>query len=318
MYSTCSPTSFKAHSRREPIRSIDVDGRHCSIQVAWEPEGTTRHAEILVPDVSGELWADAVQTNELPETWVASVRQSVGALLFVRVDSDLHIPSLDWVTARERLEVGGEDAEGADPYGRSVVRVSPLLGTLPGKGCGSRQATCGCPCSCLGYRGRTPFTTRDPRPTFSTSSRSSPAVWPTFPTVEVKVFGVSVVGGDFRDQAFKDQFLAGQIDDFGFVVTEPSSALTLHRLNDPGALGTGRQSQSMNRTTVHHQLHGYRKGHQLLSASLVLNDQDQDVVNRLSDLSGRPTPRRTLRSLPHGLPLAEPGLLRHGQDIPGS
>lgn len=46
----------------------------------------------------------------------------------------------------------------------------------------------------------------------------------------------------------------------------------------------------MNRTTVHHQLHGYRKGHQLLSASLVLNDQDQDVVNRLSDLSGRLRP----------------------------
>ena len=46
----------------------------------------------------------------------------------------------------------------------------------------------------------------------------------------------------------------------------------------------------MSPTTVHHQVHGYRKGHQLLSASLILNAQDQDVVNRLSDLSGRLRP----------------------------
>ena len=46
----------------------------------------------------------------------------------------------------------------------------------------------------------------------------------------------------------------------------------------------------MNRTTVHEQLHGYRKGHQLLSASLVLDSQDQDAVNSLSDLTGRLRP----------------------------
>ena len=46
----------------------------------------------------------------------------------------------------------------------------------------------------------------------------------------------------------------------------------------------------MSRTTVHQQLHGYRKGHQLLSASLVLDPHDQDVVNRLSDLAGRLRP----------------------------
>ena len=46
----------------------------------------------------------------------------------------------------------------------------------------------------------------------------------------------------------------------------------------------------MSRTTIHQQLHGYRKGHQLLSASLVLDAPDQDVVNRLSDLTGRLRP----------------------------
>ena len=42
----------------------------------------------------------------------------------------------------------------------------------------------------------------------------------------------------------------------------------------------------MIRTTVHQQIHGYRKGHQLLSASLVLDPRDQDAVGSLSDLTG--------------------------------
>ena len=46
----------------------------------------------------------------------------------------------------------------------------------------------------------------------------------------------------------------------------------------------------MSRTTVHQQLHGYRKGHQLLSTSLELDAPDQDLVNRLSDLTGRLRP----------------------------
>ena len=37
---------------------------------------------------------------------------------------------------------------------------------------------------------------------------------------------------------------------------------------------------------VQQQVHGYRQGHELLSASVVLGERDQDVVNRLSDLTG--------------------------------
>ena len=46
----------------------------------------------------------------------------------------------------------------------------------------------------------------------------------------------------------------------------------------------------MTPTAVHQQFHGYRKGHQLLSASLVLNARDQDAVDSLSDLTGRLRP----------------------------
>lgn len=42
----------------------------------------------------------------------------------------------------------------------------------------------------------------------------------------------------------------------------------------------------MSQFVVHQQLHGYRKGHQLLSSSVRLSDGDQDTVDRLSDISG--------------------------------
>jgi hypothetical protein len=41
---------------------------------------------------------------------------------------------------------------------------------------------------------------------------------------------------------------------------------------------------------VHQQLHGYRGGHQLLASSLALGRQDQDLIDRLSDLSGPLSP----------------------------
>ena len=46
----------------------------------------------------------------------------------------------------------------------------------------------------------------------------------------------------------------------------------------------------MTQPSLHQQFHGYRKGHQLLSASLVLDPHDQDVVDRLSDVTGRLRP----------------------------
>ena len=200
--------------------NVDVDGNHCSIQVAWERDGVTQQADLLVPDVSGELWAEAVQTNELPATWLASVRQSIGALLFVRVDSDQHIPSLDWVTARERLEVGGEDAVWQIPtdvqlceflrflelfLGTNVDVLKPRVGVL--------VAAWDIVDEHRSQQGPKAYI-RHEFPLFAGRLAD-------ISTIEVEVFGVSVVSGDFRDEAFKERFLAGHVDEFGFVVTEP-------------------------------------------------------------------------------------------------
>jgi hypothetical protein len=60
-------------------------------------------------------------------------------------------------------------------------------------------------------------------------------------------------------------------------------------------------------STLGHQLHGYRQGHQLLSSSLKLDKSDQELVDRLSDVAGplRPgelfVPYLTGYPLPSGL-----------------
>lgn len=59
----------------------------------------------------------------------------------------------------------------------------------------------------------------------------------------------------------------------------------------------------MNGTVVHEQLHGYRNGHQLLSTSVALDGADQDVVNRLSDLTGRLRPDERFEPYLTGYPL---------------
>ena len=45
--------------------------------------------------------------------------------------------------------------------------------------------------------------------------------------------------------------------------------------------------------SVHQQTHGYKSGHQLLSASIRLQPTDQEVIDRLSDMAGplRPNER---------------------------
>ena len=201
-------------------KNVDVDEGHCSIQVAWEREGKTEHAELLVPDVSGELWADMVQTNELPETWLTNVRQSIGALLFVRVESALHVPALDWVTARRRLEVGGEEAEWKIPTAVQLCEFLRFLELFLGKDADVRKPRVAVLVAAWDIvdEGRAQ---QGPRaylghefPLFADRLADVLAV-------EIGVFGVSVVGGDFRDEAFKALFLDGRVDEFGYVVTEP-------------------------------------------------------------------------------------------------
>lgn len=68
-------------------------------------------ARIIVPDISGELWRNAVINSEIDSDWMEELERSDGALLFVRVGSDQDVRPLDWVTSRTLLERLGNNEE---------------------------------------------------------------------------------------------------------------------------------------------------------------------------------------------------------------
>lgn len=208
-------------------KSAEVDGRQCLIKVSWERDGKTQHAELLVPDVSGELWEEAVGTNELPEAWMVSARQSVGALLFVRVASSVNRPSLDWVTARDLLRVGGaaDDTRRDDFQIPTDVQLCEFLRFL--EFALGKEADIDRPRVAVlvtawdivdqsrAKRGPKAYL-RDEFPLFAGRLAY-------MSELEVEVYGLSVVGGDFGDHEFTSRFLNGDIDEFGYVVTEPGA-----------------------------------------------------------------------------------------------
>lgn len=65
--------------------------------------------ELIMPDISGELWRNAVRDSELPIGWMEELAAADGALLFVRVHSELNVQPADWVTARTLLQHHGKD-----------------------------------------------------------------------------------------------------------------------------------------------------------------------------------------------------------------
>ena len=66
-------------------------------------------AELVIPDVSGEVWKNAVDTMELSPERMAQLESAEGALLFVRVLSPLNVDPLDWVNAGELINFRGSN-----------------------------------------------------------------------------------------------------------------------------------------------------------------------------------------------------------------
>lgn len=63
--------------------------------------GETR--ELFLPDIYGELWTKAVQARELAPEWYDRMARAAGAILFIRIHEDAFHEPLDWITARDLL-----------------------------------------------------------------------------------------------------------------------------------------------------------------------------------------------------------------------
>ncbi|MGH9498157.1 MAG: hypothetical protein ACRD3L_03365 [Terriglobales bacterium] len=206
-------------------KNIEESRRDFTVMIGTQDDA--KRVEVVVPDVTGELWKDAVSSSELPSEWMNQLKESSGALLFVRVHSELNVSPLDWVTARELLKMDWAQPHQEESIPTQVV-LCELLRFLQST---LRRRT-------DGGLSRVAIVVTAWDRLDAAAKKSGPSAYieseyPLFAgrledvtTLEVKVFGVSVVGGDLEaDPKFRQKFFEADLDAAGYVVEELDGAV---------------------------------------------------------------------------------------------
>ena len=207
--------------------NLDQSGPSFSIPVVAANKENTEPVEIVVPDVTGELWKEAVDTYEFPSRWMGNLRSSVGALIFLRVSSNQNIDLLDWVTASDVLRTGTIPTEAQQDGIPTAMALCEMLRFLE-----------------YALASNTPV--EKPHVAIlitawdlldSTTAAEGPLAFlhAQFPMLAgriadvssliVNVFGTSVVGGDFQDNQFKEDFFEKPLNESGYVVHESNGSI---------------------------------------------------------------------------------------------
>ncbi|HBO2529471.1 hypothetical protein OLM64_28405 [Pseudomonas aeruginosa] len=174
-------------------------------------------SRVVVPDISGELWRQAVIDSEIASDWMNELQQADAALLFVRVDSDQDVRPLDWVTSRNMLEkLGGEEDQGLPTQVMLCELIRFLECSLANREDG------GLP------RLSVVVTAWDRVDAGKFEQGPSAYLEREYPLVagrladlkslDVQIFGLSVVGGDLKhDPNYRQEFLEAGLDGQGWV-----------------------------------------------------------------------------------------------------
>lgn len=113
-------------------RNLEEGRQDFSIQVRSR-EGAGTLTNLVVPDISGELWINAVKSYELSEDWLKAVKAAEGAILFVRVHSKANIQPMDWVTARTLLKLHEEDGLAEAPHEDASAGIASARSNAAGE-----------------------------------------------------------------------------------------------------------------------------------------------------------------------------------------
>ena len=251
-------------------RNLEVGRADFSIGVRGG-NGDGNLTELMIPDISGELWTRTVATSEISQEWLNILKEAQGAIVFVRAHSDQIVKPLDWVTARNILRldaiVDGSAAVGLKEHADVLIGTKenaelpvnieqPLAGDQVGDGV-ELPSTPDLPtqvllCELLRYLALCLADRIDGgRPQVAivvgawdlldTKARAEGPMaylkkeFPLFAgrladtgRLDVKLFGLSVVGGDLADdEEFRSRFLERDISEQGWVVVEDVEGLRI-------------------------------------------------------------------------------------------
>lgn len=197
-------------------RSEHSDARR-DFEVVVAATTNGQRSRVVVPDISGELWRQAVIDSEISPDWMSELRRADAALLFVRVDSDQDVRPLDWVTSRRMLEKLGGGEDQALP---TQVMLCELIRFLEGSLVNRKDG---------GLPRLSVVVTAWDRVDAGTFEQGPVAYLESeYPLVagrladlqdlDVRIFGLSVVGGDLKhDPNYRQAFLEAGLDGKGWV-----------------------------------------------------------------------------------------------------
>jgi hypothetical protein len=228
LLSTRNPDNIKyveelaAHllqSRFAPRTDKEEAERNFDIEV--QSSANSELASILIPDVSGELWKKAVETLEISEKWLNVLKESSAALLFVRVLSPLNSQPLDWVNSRKLLQAGIiPDAEQNSqiPTQVSLIELLRFLGEkLKVNGSAKPKVAVIVTAWDLLHQDEAAL---GPEHYLKTQFPLFAGRLQDSLNLDVKVFGSSIVGGDFTIDEFVQRYQSGDVDNAGYIMNK--------------------------------------------------------------------------------------------------
>ncbi|MBO9858819.1 hypothetical protein [Xanthomonas sp. A1809] len=244
-------------------RNLEVGRADFTISVRGA-NGEGGLTELMVPDISGELWTRTVATFEISQEWLDVLNEAEGAVVFVRAHSDQIVQPLDWVTAQTILQLDAEDDEtvaeaAADSADKPIVATeaaSTIAEVEQSLADEERDNSAGLTSEpslptqvllcellryldlCLANRANSgrpriavvvaAWDLLDPGVRAGGPMAYLRREFPLFAgrladtgRLDVKLFGLSVVGGDLADdEDFRNRFLERDITEQGWVVVE--------------------------------------------------------------------------------------------------
>ncbi|WDH19918.1 hypothetical protein [Pseudomonas chlororaphis] len=257
-------------------RNLEVGRADFSIDVR-AGHGTGDLRTLMVPDISGELWTKTVSTSEIPADWLSVLQEAEGAILFVRHGSDQTVQPMDWVVARSVLNLFAGEETVTDTADSSHTQPDAVGSSQEqseaeateeseeSEHCHEDLPTQVLLCELLRYLnllladradGSAPkvsivvaaWDLVDPELKAEGPLKYLEREYPLFAgrlscegRLDIKVFGVSIVGGDLNDDpTFRAQYLEKHISEQGYVsVQESDSVQTVEDVTLPIAWAAG-------------------------------------------------------------------------------
>ncbi len=203
-------------------RSEHADVRRDFEVVVTEEKGGAE-TSIVIPDISGELWLNAVKNCEISTDWMDELRRADGALLFARVGSDQDVRPLDWVTSKRMMS---KVRLPEDPGLPTQVMLCELIRfleiSLVDRPDGGRPRV-SIVVSAWDLVDHEKFA-KGPRAWLEHEYPLLAGRLADVERLDIRVFGLSVVGGDLKtDEACRDAVQEGGLDGRGWVAVQDAA-----------------------------------------------------------------------------------------------